>query len=62
MKNILLFIFFTASFLQADANLTNEVNATLMEMILAEDKKKNEERIYVIENILEKKKIEEAKR
>lgn len=64
MRNILLFIFLTISFLQADSNLTNEVNVTLIKMIEAEieDKKKKEESISIIENLLEKKKADEARK
>jgi small-conductance mechanosensitive channel len=62
MKYFLFFILFSIHFIQADANLTNEVNATLIEMLASEDKKKDEESISVIENLLEKKKADEARR
>ncbi len=62
MKNILLFTFLCIQFIQAENNITNEVNATLMEMIAAENKTKNEESISVIENLLERKKAEEARK
>ena len=61
MRNILLFIFLSICCLQADVNLTNEVNATLIEMLAVENEKKNLESISIIENVLEKKRIEEAK-
>lgn len=57
---LLFFIFF--QLLQAENNLTKEVNATLMEIVAAEDKQKNEESISIIEDALEKKKLQEAKR
>jgi len=62
MKIILLFIFLTLEFLQADSNITNEVNATLMEMLAVENKQKNEESISIIENALKKKKAEEERK
>ena len=69
MKIILLFIFLTLEFLHADTNITNEanitleVNATLMKMLeVEENKQKNEERISIIENALKKKKAEEERK
>ncbi len=59
MKFLLVAIFLLLGSIQADNNLTNEVNATLMEMLVAENTKKN---LSIIENALEKKRLENIKK
>lgn len=61
MKNLLLFICFTIGILQADSNITNEVNSTLMEMLAVENKQKNIENALKQKKAEEKRKVEEAK-
>lgn len=61
MKIFLLFFIFL-QLLHADNNLTKEVNASLIEMASAEAKQDNQERIAVIKDDLEKKKLEEAQK
>ncbi|CAA6818352.1 MAG: MscS family mechanosensitive ion channel [uncultured Sulfurovum sp.] len=62
MKTFLFSILLLLQFAQADSNLTNEVNSTLMEMLEAEDKQRNQESILVIENLLVQKKLEEERK
>ena len=59
MKKVLFLTFLIFGFLEADINLTNEVNMTLMKMIAVENKKNNLEEQKQIE---EARKIEEEKR
>ncbi|CAA6809135.1 MAG: MscS family mechanosensitive ion channel [uncultured Sulfurovum sp.] len=64
MIRIVLFLIFSLGLLQAESNLTKEVNATLAEMIAAENKNNNNnaESLLLIEKALKQKKIEETKK
>ncbi len=62
MRAVLIVFLFFLQFSMADGNFTEEVKATLLDMLSPEDKKKNDESITVIENVLKQKKLEEEKR
>ena len=61
MKFITVFLIFLLQFSVADTNLTQKVEATLLELITPEDAKKNENSISVIQKAIKKKQEEEKK-
>lgn len=62
MRVLLASFFLILQFTYADNNLTNDVNSTLLEIVAPTNSEKNEASISVIEDALEQKKIEEAKK
>jgi len=61
MKFLTVFLFFFLQFSLADANLTQKVESTLLEMITPEDAEKNEKSISIIQNAIKKQKETEKK-